>query len=105
MRSITVTVVGAASSAPIPMNLDTSPFNIGFGVVPVSSANYTVQHSFDNPLATNYNPEAAVWFNHPTIANQTTNQDGNYAFPVAAIRLTVNSGDGASMTLIQAGIA
>jgi hypothetical protein len=104
MRSITVTVTGAGSSAPIPMNLDTSPFNVGFGVIP-SSANYTVQHSFDNPLVEGYSAAAATWFNHPTIASQTTNQDGNYAFPVAAIRLTVNSGTSATMTLIQAGIA
>lgn len=106
MRSITVTVTGAGTSNPIPMDQYISPFNVGFGVVPGNSVNYTVQHSFDNPLAAGYTAAGATWFDHPTIASQTVQQDGNYAFPVAAIRLKVNSGANAAvMTLIQAGVA
>jgi hypothetical protein len=47
-----------------------------------------------------------VWFSHPTIAAKSDNQDGNYAFPVAAIKVLVTAGTGtATMTLIQAGVA
>ena len=47
-----------------------------------------------------------TWFPHPTVFELAVNSDGNYAFPVAGVRLTVNSGGGtATLTLIQAGIA
>jgi len=79
-----------------------SPFNVGFGVVVSGAVTYTVQHTFDNIFSSTVTP---TWFNHPVIAAQTTNQDGNYAFPVTAIRLTVTAGAGtATMTLVQAGM-
>ena len=102
MRQQVVSQTGVGSSTIIPMNLDTSPFNVGFGVVLTGSATYTVQHTFDNPWTTD-NP---TWFNHPTILNQTANADGNYAFPVAAFKIAVTANSGtATLTVIQAGIA
>ena len=85
------------------MNLDSTPFNVGFGVVITSGTpTYTVQHTFDNPWTTT-NP---TWFDHPTVAAETANADGNYAFPVAAIKVAISSGTGAvQLTVIQAGIA
>ena len=85
------------------MNLDSTPFNVGFGVVITSgSPTYTVQHTFDTPWTTD-NP---TWFDHPTVAAETANADGNYAFPVAAIKVAITSGTGAvQLTVIQAGIA
>jgi hypothetical protein len=94
MRSVTLSQTGAGSTNGYVADSYISPFNIGFGVVVTGTVNYTVQHTFDG---TN-------WFAHPDIAAETTDQDGNYAFPVLQIRLTVNSGTGtAAMTLIQAG--
>jgi hypothetical protein len=83
-----------------------SPFNVGFGVVVTAGTpNYTIQHTFDDVFAANYNPATGNWFPHPTVQNASSNQDGNYAFPVSAIRLTINSGAGtAQITLKQAGI-
>ena len=102
MRQQVVSQTGVGSSTIIPMNLDSTPFNVGFGVVATGTVTYTVQHTFDNPWTTT-NP---VWFNHPTVADETTNQDGNYAFPVAAVKVAVTAGTGtAQLTLIQAGIA
>ena len=85
------------------MNLDSTPFNVGFGVVATDTVTYTVQHTFDNP----WNTTNPTWFNHPTVAGViSTNADGNYAFPVAAIKVAVTSGAGtAQLTVIQAGIA
>lgn len=102
MKQVVVSKTGVGSSSPIGTDLYISPFNVGFGVTVVGTVNYTVQHTFDN-IQTNANP---TWFPHPTIAAQIANADGNYAFPVAAIKLLINSGDGsATLTLIQAGIA
>jgi archaellum component FlaF (FlaF/FlaG flagellin family) len=92
---------GAGSTTPFVMNTNTTPFNVGFGVIVTGTVDYTVQHTFDDPAV-----GFTTWFPHPTIAAQATNKDGNYAFPVTAIRITVNSGGGTvTFKLIQAGIA
>jgi hypothetical protein len=105
MRRIVLTAENSTNSDVSPMNLNTSPFNVGFGIAVTGTINYTVQHTFDDVFAPNFDPTTAVWFDHPTIASQAVNKDGNYAFPVAAIRLKNNSGGGtAVMTIIQAGI-
>lgn len=102
MRQQVVSQTGVGSSAIIPMNLDSNPFNVGFGVVLTGAATYTVQHTFDNPWTTN----SPTWFDHPTVASEVANADGNYAFPVAAIKVAVTAGAGtATLTVIQSGIA
>jgi hypothetical protein len=96
MRPVTLSKTGTGSTQGYVADNYISPFNIGFGVVVSGTVNYTVEHTFDG----------TTWFAHPTIFSKTTNQDGNYAFPVLQVRLTVNSGGGkATMTLIQAGVA
>ena len=103
MRRIELTQTGAGASAVSPMNLNTSPFNIGFAVIVTGTVNYTVQHTFDDVFSPAFNAGTATWFAHPTSLG--ANADGNYAFPVTAIRLLVNSGGGtARLVLLQAGI-
>lgn len=100
MKQQTVSQTGAGSTSAIVVNTNISPVNIGFGVIVSGTVDYTVQHTFDDPSV-----GFTTWFPHPTVAAQATNQDGNYAFPVTGIRLTVNSGGGsATLKLIQAGI-
>lgn len=100
MRVQTVSKTGVGSSAAIPMNTNISPFNVGFGVIVTGTVDYTVQHTFDDP-ATGF----TTWFSHPSVAGETANADGNYAFPVSGIKVLVNSGTGtATLKLIQAGI-
>ena len=101
MKQVVVSQTGSGNSAAIGTDLYISPFNVGFGVVVSSTVDYTVEHTFDNVLTTT-NP---TWFPHSTIDGLAINADGNYAFPVAGIRLTVNSGGGtATLTVIQAGL-
>jgi hypothetical protein len=100
MKLQTVSKTGTGSSSSIVMNTNISPFNVGFGVVVTGTVNYTVQHTFDDP-ATGF----STWFSHPTVASQSANADGNYAFPVTGIKVLVNSGTGtATLKLVQAGI-
>ena len=102
MRPIVVRQTGAGSSSAVPMDHYQSPFNVGFAVVVDGTVNYTVQHTFDDIFDASVTP---TWFNHPSIASQAANANGNYAFPVTALRVTVNSGSGpATMTIIQAGM-
>jgi hypothetical protein len=66
-------------------------------------ATYTVQQTLDNLLDPTITP---TWFPHPNAAlvGATTNQQGNYAFAPAAIRLTQTAGNGsARLTILQSG--
>jgi len=102
MRQQITSKTGTGSSSTLTMDTYISPFNVGFGVVVSGDPTYTVQHSFDNPFNTG---GVVTWYSHPTIAAQTTNKDGNYAFPVSAIKLIVTAGTGtATLTVIQAGV-
>lgn len=100
MKQQTVSKTGTGSSTAIVVNTNVTPVNIGFGVVVTGTVTYTVQHTFDDPAV-----GFSTWFSHPTVVDETTNQDGNYAFPVTGIKLLVTAGDGtAALKLIQAGI-
>lgn len=90
-------------------NHHANPFNIGFGCDATGTINYTMQHTFDAvdsaPLdATNVSPVPTA-FAHEFTAAKTADDDGNYAFPVRAMRVLVNSGTGTvATTWLQAGI-
>ena len=102
MRPIVVAKTGSGSSATIPLDHYQSPFNVGIGVVVSGTVNYTIQHTFDDVQNPSVTP---IWFSHPTLASLTANADGNYAFPVTAIKVLVNSGTGsATATVVQAGM-
>lgn len=101
MKVQIVAKTGAGSTPALVMNTNTNPFNVGFGVITSGVVNYTVEHTFDDPAV-----GFSTWFPHPTVAARISDADGNYAFPVTGIRLTMNSGAGtATLKLIQAGIA
>jgi len=102
MRTITLTKTGAGSSGVAPLDTYRNPFNIGLGIVVSGTVNYTIQHTFDDIFDATVTP---VWFSHPTLAGLTVNADGNYAFPVRAIKILVNSGAGSvTAKIIQAGM-
>ena len=81
-----------------------TPFNIGFGAVVATTAHYTVQHTFQNPLQVS--AAALTWFSHEFVLAASANADGNYAFPINGIRVEVSAADegGVSVTFIQAGV-
>lgn len=101
MRPKKVTVTGAGTSAWIPVDYKQDPMNIGLGCVIVSgTATYSVEHTFDDVFDSTVTPVA---FSNSGITAQTTNKDGNYSFPIRALRLNVASGTApvVAMTLIQ----
>ena len=100
MKLQTVSQTDTGSSEAIVVNTNVTPVNIGFGVIVSGTVTYTVQHTFDDPAV-----GFTTWFSHPSVVDQTANDDGNYAFPVTGIKLLVTAGDGtATLKLIQAGI-
>lgn len=109
MRPIRVTVSAQEASNPIPMDHYREPFNVSIGVAVTGTLTYTVEHTFDDVFADGYDPDAgsSVWFANDAanLQGASTSQEGNYAFPVTAIRLNVSgyTSGSATMTLIQAG--
>lgn len=89
------TVATATATRWIPLDQFETPFNVGFGVVKSGGGNrtFSVQHTFDNIFDPNVTPSA---FTHADVTAATASIDGNYAFPVAAVRLNVASGSGSA---------
>lgn len=85
-----------------------NPFAIGIGCVATGAPTYTVQHTF-NELDTNQpngtTAANAVWFGNSGITATTLSCNGNYAFPVRGIQISINTSSATafvSVTLIQA---
>ena len=102
MRPTSVTQTNAGSTAWIPVDWRSNPFNLSLACVVVSGTpTYKVEHTFDNVLDPTVTPTA---FTHEFITASTTNDDGNYAFPITGVRLTISSGTAVvTMTVIQPG--
>lgn len=102
-KTVTVGASSASSSGWIPMNQFDTPFNASFGVVTTDTVAYRVEHTFDDVFDPDVTPTA---FTHEDVSAATDNADGNYAFPVMAIRLTMTTAAAsgqATMTVMQAG--
>jgi len=98
-RPIVKALVGTGTGAWLPV--DRHNFVTSLAVVVNGTTNYTVQHTLDDVLNSAVTPTA---FDHDTLIAQTTSQDGNYAFPISAIRVVNNSGSGTTtITILQAG--
>lgn len=98
-QSLTVnaSVAGNSHSGIYVTDVFQTPFNIGFGAVISTTAKFTVQHTFQNPLTVS--ADQLVWFPHEFVAAASANIDGNYAFPVAGIRLEVSAADAGGVTV------
>jgi len=108
MRPVRVSVGLQAASSPILLDVNNGPFNVGLGVAVTGGATltYTVQHTFDDVWAANFDPATAVWYPNTNLAAKTASLDGNYAFPVTAVRLNVTAWTSgtATLTVVQAGM-
>ena len=94
-----VTQTGTGTSAWIPVDHTQTYFSIGFGCVVSGTVTYTIQHTFDDVFDSKVTPTA---FDHSTLSGETTNQDGNYAFPIRAMRVNVTAGTGSvTVTILQ----
>lgn len=105
MRPVIKTQVGVGVTDPIPFKVNTDSFSVGLGVTVSGTVNYTVQHTFDDINTVGVDINSLNWFNSSVLNEVTTSGDANYAYPVQAIRLVVNSGSGtAKLIAIQSGV-
>jgi len=99
MRPQIFSQTGVGTSAWIPLDYKQSPFNIGLAVVVNGTITYDIEHTFDDVFDSTVTPTA---FKHSTLVSQTANKDGNYAFPIRAIRLNNTAGTGdTTLTILQ----
>ena len=103
-RPTTVTVSSATSSAWIPVDWRSTPFNLSFAVIMTGTLTYKVEHTLDDIFDPAVTPSPLT---HEFITASTTSDDGNYAYPIRAIRLTISSytSGSATMSVIQPGSA
>lgn len=103
MKPIKISVTGVGASAPIIINTNVTPINLGFvAVVTGTVSAYTVQYSMDDP---NSSTGLVNWF-ATTISEASATANGNILYPVTAIRTSIATGAGTvALTLTQAGIA
>jgi hypothetical protein len=97
-----------------PLDHNRTPFNVSLAVhffTAGMAANWTVQHTFQSDLLRNgprgHNDVTDPIMNHDTLAAATAEGDGNYAFPIIATRLLINSIDDAAVigfSVQQAGL-
>ena len=108
MRPVTVVADRAVSpfySSVVPVQLGSAPLNIGIACIVTGTVTYSVQHTFDDVFAANFDPSTAVWFDHPTLVAQTGNKDGNYSAPPRGVRVFATAGTGSvRMVLVQSGV-
>lgn len=99
---------GLGSSLVFYPDIMQTPFAIGVGVVTSSSGStYSVEHTFDYTGSSTFISTAATWFGNSGLTSLSSNGNGNYAFPVSAIRLNVTAGSSTvvvTMTALQAGV-
>lgn len=99
MRPAVVKKSGTGTSNWIPLDFKQSPFSVGLGCVVNGTITYDIEHTFDDVYDPTVTPVA---FKHATLVAQTTNKDGNYAFPVRAIRINNTAGTGdTTLTILQ----
>lgn len=95
----------------VPLDIHSTPFNVSFGVYVsgVGQPTVQVQHTFNNVMKSLDGVDAFVHEDVTAgIATSAANTiDGNYAFPVRAVRANVVSASGNSTVtfrVMQAGI-
>ncbi len=99
MRPQVISRTGTGTTEWIPLDYKQSPFNVGMGIVINGTITYTIEHTFDDVFDSTVTPTA---FAHSVLAAQTTNKDGNYAFPIRAVRVNNTAGTGkTTLTILQ----
>lgn len=96
-RRMQATVSSQAASSTLPINYRAKNFGVSFSVnIGGGTMTYTVQHTLSD---LQNGDSGAVWIDHSSIAGETTNTDGNYAFPITGIRVNVTAYTSGTATL------
>lgn len=95
-----ISLTGTGQSSWIPLDYKQSPFNVGMGCVVSGTITYDIEHTFDDIYDSSITPTA---FTNSTITGKSANFDGNYAFPIRAMRINNTAGTGTTTVTILQG--
>jgi hypothetical protein len=101
-----VGVDGLCESGWYLLNYRGPDFNVAIGCdIGGGTMTYSIQHTFDNVLASGFVENDATVFTHSTLSGETTNQDGNYTNPPRAMRaaITAHTSGTLTTTVVHAG--
>jgi len=86
--SVSNSATGSTQSSPYPVNFKANNFGIGLGLTMTASKGIAadIEHTFDDPKVA-----LSTWHKHEALTSQSASADGNYAFPVTAIRINVTA--------------
>ena len=103
LRHVYVSSQTVTSSPPWAADVRAPEFSIGFGVIKTGGGDrtFTVQHTFDNILASASANANATWFDHSSVSGKTASIDGNYAFPVNAVRINITAGSASATVALM----
>lgn len=91
-ETVTIGWTGVAVGPTFPLNWRQTNFQVSLGLALTGTINVTVQHTFDDLHGGYATPFTSwTWWPHATLVTKTSSADGNYAFPVTATRLLINS--------------
>jgi hypothetical protein len=95
---------GAVTSNIVALDTFATQFQTSIGCVVTGTANYTVQYTLDNVLVNGYLASSGTWYNLTDLAAKTGTLSAYVDFPVTAVKLVQNSGNGSVvMTVLQTG--
>jgi hypothetical protein len=99
--AVEVGVVGTCESQWLVLNYRGGDFNVGIGcdISTGGGATYAVQHTFNDVFVLGFVEDDAVAITHSTLTGETTNQDGNYTNPPAAMRLALTAFTSGTVTM------
>ena len=105
-RPIRKTLSAVGVTNPLPMDIyPPSAISVAVTLAPASTLTYTVEHTYGDVFARDFNPATAVWFPNVDLTADIANGETQYTSPVTAIRLRVTAytAGSATITVIQAG--
>lgn len=92
--AVTAGTNGVGSTPWQTMNWHIAPFQVTVAVIVSGTVNYTVEYTYDDPNNLPAGITQPGIFSPTAMTAQTTTLDGSLVGPVAAVRLTINSGAG-----------
>lgn len=89
------------SGTQVPLNMNNTSVGVGIVCIVTGTVNYSVEHTYDNVL----DPalvSGATWLPHgvANMTGATTTQESNFVIPIAALRVTINSGGGSVKLIV-----
>lgn len=102
MQLITLSITAEGSSGVRNLDFFKFPFQVGLGTKVTGSVTYTVEYTFSDPAAEDFNASTATWYPITGLASKSGNESVEFTVPCRGIRVTNAVGStGTTLLYIQ----